>query len=250
MFHGRFAVGAGKGAQHGRIDDRAGAGAQPVPKGNAGGVHPGHVEPVKRRQILGRVGADAQSFDPSVQPLPEVGALQLRINSSNESFRIFSTPSDACSYTFYRTTNLMDWSAASSAYSPATTNEWELSGVAGQSGYYRGTRVSYPQAVTWFSHIERHHVFFQQGTNVLSFAPAAGGTGTCDIAGTADTLTYWDEWTTDPYVGRVVFQPSDFNAFQFIKPVGQPCYGYQYSSLFGWQYIGDWTFGEQDATPE
>ena len=45
--------------------------------------------------------------------------------------------------------------------------------------------------------------------------PADGGTGTCSIAGNPYTVSYWEEWTSKPYTGTLVFQPEGTNAFGF-----------------------------------
>ncbi len=201
-------------------------------------------------QIL-RIGTMAQDFNPAGQPLPQVSTLPMAMDCSATGITVCAAYSNQCGFSVFASTNLSDWNRSSSGYWSSATNDWHMPASTNRaSEYFRGARVYYPQAVTWFSNLEGHHVFFSQGTNVLLFAPVAGGTGTFDIAGRQDSLTYWADWTSDPFLGRVVFQPSSMYAFQFVKSyLSGKCQGYQYSGT-DWIYIGEWLFGEQDAIPE
>ncbi|MDF7823201.1 peptidylprolyl isomerase [Pontiellaceae bacterium B12227] len=195
-------------------------------------------------QIL-RVGAAAAAFDPVLEPLPEVSRLALTLSEG-----VAAVNSNQCAQFIFSSTNLFDWTSGAQNYSPIGGAKLSLEIASNQaSGFYRGARVFYPQASTVFSNLEGRDIFFYQEAYTLDFSPEAGGLGTCDIAGTPDTITYWEEWTSEPYVARVVFQPSGMNAFQFYWPRSGPCEGYQYSAS-GWQYIGLWGFGERNVIPE
>ena len=192
-----------------------------------------------------RVGAGAKAFNPVAEPLPEVMPLILTLNE-----HVSAGVSNQCMQHIYSSTNLVDWSRFSEHYSSVMgedisieipTNQW--------CGFYRGAQIYHPQASSQFSNLEGRTVFFTQGVNTFEFSLAAEGLGTCDIAGTDDTLTYWEEWTSEPYLARVVFEPSGMYAFQFVWPRSGECEGYQYSA-FGWQYIGLWLFGEREVIPE
>jgi len=195
-------------------------------------------------QIL-RIGAEAEAFNPPDEPLPEVEPLVLTLSED-----VSAATSNQYEQLIYTSSNLNSWAEAAANYSPVPGEDISVEIPTNQpAGFYRGAQVFYPQASTWFSNLEGRTIFFTQGAHVFEFTLAADDLGTCNIAGTADTLTYWKEWTSNPYEARVVFQPSSINAFQFVWPRSGDCRGYQYSAT-GWQNIGVWQFGERDVIPE
>lgn len=197
-------------------------------------------------QIL-RIGADAEGFDVSAQSLPEVTPLNLSLTNAPGGLQLEAGITNQTEVSIHSSTNLLEWSPFEKSYWP-TSDGTELISVPTNlpAMFFRAAQVYYPQAVTVFSHLEGRTLLFSQGAAVLSFSPIADSIGSCDIAGTPDTITYWDEWTSAPYRGRVVFQPSSSAALQFVVERGQECKGYQYNGAV-WNYIGIW---ELDITPE
>ncbi|MDF7798075.1 peptidylprolyl isomerase [Pontiellaceae bacterium B1224] len=200
---------------------------------------------VMRSVEILRIGAEAEAFSPLDEPLPKVTPLALTLSGD-----VTAGTSNQCEQLIYSSPNLINWTLAGENYSPTAGEDISLAVSTNHAcRFYRGAQVFYPQASTWFSNLEGKSISFTKGTNTFEFCPAANGLGTCTIAGTPDTLSYWEEWTTEPYVSDVVFKPSGFNAFRFIRPRSGAYSGYQYSA-FGWQYTGLWEFSDKETIPE
>ncbi|MBN2163018.1 MAG: peptidylprolyl isomerase [Pontiellaceae bacterium] len=205
--------------------------------------------------LILRVGADAQSFDPSVQPLPEVGALQLDIEANATGIVAKAESGSQCENLIYQSTNLSSWASYDSDYQSIASGDWRVSLPSGDVlGFFRGARIFYPQKVTFFNDLSGRVFTFTQGSDTLVFRPLEGARGTCSIVGNDDVITYWEDWTSGPYPGIAVFGTTKYSYFKFVQRVDGSCEGYQYrqNALGYWQWEGldEWVVGEQDATPE
>ena len=91
-----------------------------------------------------------------------------------------------------------------------------------------------------FSNVEGHTLTFSNAFNTLVFKPAGGGTGTCILNGNPDSIIFWSEWTSHPFLARIVFQTATYlntAPLQFqIRPDGI-CTAYQWNGATGrWEY--------------
>lgn len=200
-------------------------------------------------QIL-RVGSAAEAFDPADQPLPDVSPLHLSITNTLSGMEVVATTSSQCELTVYATTNLLDWEPSAQRYIPQAEGDWSVPASTNlNSEFFRGTRIFYPQVVDYstFSEIENHTLSFTNETDSLIFTPMAGNAGTCSINGDSDSLVFWEDWTTRPYPGQVVFDSIMYLPFKFTLSPNGLCRGYYYNS--GWNYMGEFIFTDTPPSP-
>jgi cyclophilin family peptidyl-prolyl cis-trans isomerase len=184
-----------------------------------------------------RNGTAAENFSPSAQPLPEVIPQPLSVEAVMEVTMV-AIPG-LTTVKLFNSDNLTDWTVAAEQYFPEAATGW--SNPIPQDAFYKAARVVYKDSVTTFSDIAGKTLTFTQGTSVLAFNPAAGGaSGTCDIVGNPDNLTFWADWTDGAYPGVVVFQPEIYTPFRFVLSINGTCRGYQWSGG-GWNDVGLFT---------
>ena len=191
-----------------------------------------------------RVGSEAIAFDPAVQPLPEV---MLRpISLSNQTVSVAT--SNQCELTVHSSTNLQEWSSFDQHYSPVKGADWSIPISASYDAqFFKGTRVFYPQAVVAFSDVENHTLIFSNADNTLIFVPEADEAGTCNINDSPGTISFWEEWTSEPYLGRIVFEASGY-IFQFLLVPDGTCSGYNWNGYI-WVNIGEYDFSDTPPSP-
>ncbi len=191
-------------------------------------------------QIL-RVGTDAQNFDSLAQPLPEVSPFPIGINRTTGLEISAIGITNQCYVHFFKSSNLSTWSTLNRPYFPTETDRWEEPISTNlPSEFFKATQVYHPQAVTAFSDILGLTLTFVQGTNTILFVPTGEDVGTCTVGGTSYPVSYWADWTSEPYVGTLVFQPEGTNAFRFDLHLDERCLGYKYIGF--WISNGDWSF--------
>ena len=193
-----------------------------------------------------RVGPAALAFDPADQPLPEVFSHGLSITSGVPATVVAAGITHQCELRLFNSTNLTDWAGFRSKYFPAATSQWDQSASTNQPvEYFKAARIFYPQAVTAFTEVEGHTLSFTNASSSLIFSPVTNQTGTCSILGIPDTLSFWAEWTSAPYFGRIVFVPNEHATYQFTLSPDGTCNGYDWNGS-SWQYVDTFTF---TATP-
>ncbi len=185
-----------------------------------------------------RVGAAAEAFD---HPLPEVSPHSLSITSGVPIKVVAAEITNQCEIRLFNSTNLIDWAGLDATYFHEGAESWmQSASINRPAEYFKATQIYYPQAVAVFSDIEGHTLTFTQGTNSIVFNPEADGIGTCNIVGNPDSVTYWAEWTSEPYTGRVSFKPSLYSQLQFLIGPRGKCTGRQHVGY--WREIGEWIF--------
>jgi len=199
-------------------------------------------------QIL-RIGTAAAAFDSANQPVPKVLPHSLSITCGVPAEVLTTGITNQCEVRLFNSTNLTDWVDFSEKYFPVATENWrQYASTNRSSEYFKAARIYYPQAVTAFSDIENHTLTFTNETDTLVFTPAASGAGTCNISGTPDTLSFWTEWTSAPYFGRVTFDPETHVQFQFTLSPDETCNGYWWNGST-WNYIGEFFFTDTPPSP-
>ncbi|MEX0323998.1 MAG: peptidylprolyl isomerase [Puniceicoccaceae bacterium] len=188
-----------------------------------------------------RIGTEAENFDPSNQPLPEVEAYPLALTTASEVSGSAVDP--LTNISLFESTNLTDWELSIDMYFTQETDGWaEPVSTEGSSIFFKAHQISYKDSVTDFLDIAGKTLTFTQGANILVFNPEGNGdSGTCEIVGNADTLDFWAEWTDSAYPGVVVFQPSLYSALRFILSTSGTCRGYQWDG-FQWNDVGLFSF--------
>ena len=207
------------------------------------------VDVVMNQVRILRIGTDAENFDPLAQPLPEVTPRPLAITHTAELEVSTIGITNQCEVQIFNSANLSGWSNLGEKYFPVAVASWEQPASTNRSAeFFKAAQVYYPQAVTVFSNIEGHTLTFTNATESFVFSPATGGTGTCNIVGNPDTLVFWAEWTSKPYVGSVVFDPANFVPFQFTLSPNGICNGYWWNDV-DWIYIGEFSFTDTPPAP-
>jgi hypothetical protein len=192
-------------------------------------------------QIL-RVGDVAQDFDPQSQPIPEVVGKNLLLTHEGAGMAVGSSTSNQWEIQIFSSLDLANWAPSGEKYFPVKTEDWmQTTSINLPTEFFRGTRVFYPQAVTNFSDVSDHTLSFTNETDQFVFVPAADGGGECTISGTQDMLSFWAEWTSEPYLGRIVFDPESYVPFQFLLSPSGVCNGYYWSNGV-WNSMGSFVF--------
>ena len=198
-----------------------------------------------------RVGEDAQSFDPLKQPLPEVTPLVLTLAGDASVMTVNATSSNRCSCSLYNSFDLTTWGSYASTYWSLADGDWSvLASTNKLSEFFRGARVSYAQDVTLFENMVGREFVFTQGTSELYFyLTGEGDSGDFMIAGSADSIFYWDDWTEGAYPGVAVFGTENYSYLKFELRVNGTCAGYQWRQdeetlEWYWLDIGEWTVEE------
>jgi cyclophilin family peptidyl-prolyl cis-trans isomerase len=201
---------------------------------------------INQVQIL-RIGTEAEQFDVSAQPLPEVTNADLSLTKTAEGLLVKAEITNQLEVSMYSSTNLVDWALLSKKYWSATTNLfWNNSTTSDQGQeFFRGNCVLYPQAIPGLlSDVEGHTLHFQQGEDVITATPYGEG-GSCTITGTPDSMTYWS-WDPGKYSERltlIFYTELGYRlAFETFDGLGNGEWsGYQQNGL-QWSYIGPWVF--------
>ena len=200
-------------------------------------------------QIL-RIGAAAEAFDPQNQSSPKVFPHSLSITSGVPADVLAAGITNQCEVRLFNSTNLTDWVGFNEKYFPVATDSWAQSASTNRPAeFFTAAQIYYPQAITAFSDIEGHTLTFTRGADTFVFTPAADESGTCNISGTPDTLLFWAEWTSEPYFGRVVFDPVSHVPFQFTLSPDGTCNGYWWNGA-DWIYLGEHSFTDTPSAPE
>jgi len=195
-----------------------------------------------------RMGIAAENFDPLTQPLPEVTPQDLSMTHGTTMEVSAIAITNQCEVQIFNSMDLSGWSSFSSQYFPVATNTWEQTTSTNlTTEFFKAAQVYYPQAVTAFSDIVDHTLTFTNGTDTLSFTPEAGGVGTSNINGTPDTLVYWADWTSEPYLGRVVFDSANHVPFKFTLSTSGTCNGYWWNGT--WIFISESGFTDTPPAP-
>ena len=199
-----------------------------------------------------RIGTDAQNFEPTDQPLPDVSPLFLELKRAAD-ITVHAATSNQCELTIYNSTNLTAWTAYASDYWPAASGDWAVPTSTNlKSEFFRGTRIFHPQVVddSVFSEIENHTLSFTNEVDSFIFTPMAGNAGTCSINGDFDSLVFWADWTTGPYPGQVVFDSTWYVPFKFTLSPSGLCRGYYYDYYDSrWNYMGEFIFTDTPPSP-
>ena len=196
-----------------------------------------------------RIGTDAQNVNAAAQPLPKVMPLPLQIENTASNLTLHCVFSNQCAQTLYHSTNLNTWNTYASDYRTESIADWSTAASTNcTSEFFRGARVIYPQAVTQFANMAGRTLVFTQGSSVLTFTPTgSGASGNCTITGTDDTLSFWTDWTDDPFLGIAVFGTGNYSYLKFELSLSGDCEGYQYKwngLYYYWQDIGPWELTE------
>ncbi len=204
---------------------------------------------INQVQIL-RIGTDAQNFDASSQPLPEVTPLHLTLTNAPAGMQLVAGRTNQCEVAIYGSTNLLDWTQAIKQYWLTASNDWVLAVSPGQSAeFFRSTRVYYPQATQGIlADVVGKSLSFVNGTNTYSVVPLAGGVGNATINGVAGSVIFWSWSTASPYYGRLIFQLSSGAAYRFDVIQSNAAEGYRWDSQqFSWLINGSWSFSHSPA---
>ncbi len=200
-----------------------------------------------------RIGAAAAAFDVSAQPLPEVTSLNLSLTHTPAGMQLVAGRTNQCEVAIFDSTNLLDWSQAIKKYWLTASNDWVLAVSPNQSAeFFRSTRVYYPQAAQGIlADVTGKSLSFVNGTNSYSIVPLAGGVGNATINGVPDSVIYWSWSTASPYYGRLIYQLSSFEVYQFDVVQSDGAVGYRriWDDELGWTWlsIGSWSFSHAPA---
>jgi len=202
---------------------------------------------INQVQIL-RFGTEAEAFDGTAQPLPEVSPLSLVLTNTPSGLQLVAGLTNQCMISISESTNLSDWTLALKKYWATGSNDWILSVVpSSEKEFFRSTRVFYPQAQANLpANVEGHTLNLSTTAGNIELLLLPGGVGNYIHNGSPGTIYYWD-WLTKPYYDLYVetsgLAPLRLS-FSYASSTNGTCSGHYYSS--GWNPLSG-TFSDTPA---
>lgn len=202
------------------------------------------LSPVIMEQVnILRIGAEAEVFSPSAEPLPQIEPLSIAIEKGLSGLQIEAGADAASEWKVYSSTNIVDWVLQDARY---WTNVVALAAVTvptnSSSMFFKAAQVSYSNVQRHFEHAAGRTFSFRQDAYLLEFSPAVGGGGSCNLLGDSFVIVDWAEWMNMPYRNEIYFQTDAAGAWHF--KFGQDRNHGQlrrHNSLY-WQDWGLWDF--------
>jgi len=206
------------------------------------------VDVVITNVFITRNGTNALNFAVTNQLLPEVQALPISITNTN-GIKI-STGTATSSYQYvYSSTNLHDWSEATSKYWPEASGDWSLAASGESKEFFRAARVVYTPDTNMTADISNHHlaITLPEASLVLQATLGTNNSGVFNYSGYPnDNIVSWS-WDKEPY-RAVFFVETDYPEYytfllHYSTPTSGRCEVYYYNN--GWQNWGSGTFTDQ-----
>jgi len=187
---------------------------------------------INQVQIL-RIGTEAEAFDGTAQPLPEVSPLSLVITHTLSGLQVVAGLTNQCMISVYGSTNLSDWALGYKNYWPTGSNDLNLLvSPPREKEFFRGTRVFYPQAHTNLpADVEGHTLNVSTTVGDFEFLLLPGGVGNYIYGGNPGTIYHWD-WLTTPYYDLYVVTSDVFPlwfSFSYTSSTNGTCSGHYYN---------------------
>jgi cyclophilin family peptidyl-prolyl cis-trans isomerase len=146
-----------------------------------------------------RIGAAAEAFSVTNQPLPVVSPLSIDLEVDSTRVVVSCVHSNYVEIKPFRSEDLGSWQLITSVYNSMSDQVWRVQEADGKTQqFYRGAQIDYPLAMSGsITNVVGKHLVFTNGAETFDFRLTGENTGTSTILGDPCEVNYWT-WNVLP----------------------------------------------------